>query len=72
MNDGGAQGLHAGEGGVGVGSSGEIGEVRDAFGDAGEHGVAVGDGFVAGESDGALEGAGGADELSSRSGRHYF
>ena len=38
----------AGEGGVRVGSGGEVDEVGCAFGEAGEHGVAVGDGFVAG------------------------
>ncbi len=73
MNDGCAEGFHAGEGGVRVGSGGEVGEARGAFGDAGEHGVAVGDGFVAGKSDGALQGAGGADDLSGLdSGRHCF
>ena len=72
VDDGGAEGLHAGEGGVGVGSGGEVGEARGACGDAGEHGVAVGDGFVAGEGDGALQSAGGADELSGRCGEHFF
>ena len=57
---------------MGVGSGGEVGEAGDAFGDAGEHGVAVGDGFVAGKSDGALQGAGGADALGGRCGRHCF
>ena len=72
MSDFCAEGLHAGERGVGVGAGGEVGEARGAFGDAGEHGVAVGDGFVAGESDGALQSAGGADDLSGRCRGHYF
>ena len=70
VDDRGAEGLHAGEGGVRVGAGGEVGEARGAFGDAGEHGVAVGDGLVAGEGEGALQGAGGADELNGRCGRH--
>jgi hypothetical protein len=58
---------------VGVGAGGEVGEARGAGGDAGEHGVAVGDGLVARESDGALQGAGGADDLSGGcGGRHWF
>jgi hypothetical protein len=32
----------------------------------------VGDGLVAGESDGALQRAGRADDLDSRSGGHFF
>ena len=72
VDDGCAEGLHAGEGGVGVGAGGEVGEARGAVGDAGEHGVAVGDGFVAGKGDGALQGAGGADDLGGRCGRHCF
>src|SRR5258707_1053964 len=45
MHDRRAEGLHAGEGGVGVGAGGEVGESRGAFGDSGEHGVTVGDGL---------------------------
>ena len=60
---GGAELGHAGEGGVGVGAGGEVGEAGGAFGEAGEHRVAVGDGLVAGEGDGALQVAGGADEF---------
>ena len=58
-----AEGFHAGEGGVWVGTGGEVGEPGGAFGKAGQHGVAVGDGFVAGESEGALQVAGGANDL---------
>ncbi len=58
-----AEGLHAGEGGVRIGSGGEVGEARGAFGDAREHGVTVGDGFVAGKGDGALQIASRVDEL---------
>jgi hypothetical protein len=32
----------------------------------------VGDGLVAGEGEGALQGAGGADELGGRCGGHCF
>ena len=60
--DAGAEGFHAGERGVGVGSGGEVREARRAFGEAGEHGVAVRDGLVAGDGEGALQGAGGADD----------
>ena len=61
--DGCAEGLHAGERGVWIGPGGEVGEARCAFGQAGEHGVAVGDGLVAGHGEGALQGAGGANDL---------
>ena len=59
-----AEGGHAGEGAMRVGAGGEVGEPGGAGGQAGEHGVAVGDGLVAGQDEGALEGAGGTDELS--------
>ena len=72
MNDGCAEGLHAGERRVGIGSSGEIGEMRSTFGDAGEHGVAVRDGFVARKSDGALQRSCRTDALCGRCGRHCF
>lgn len=58
-----AEGGHAVEGAVRVGSGGEVGEAGGSFGEAGEEGVAVGDGFVSGEDEGARERAGGADEF---------
>ena len=63
VDDGGAQGSHAGKGGVGVGAGGEVGQARRALGEAGEHGVTVRDGFVTGEQERALERAGGVDDL---------
>jgi len=65
--DGCAEGFHAGERGVGVGPGGEVGEAGGAFGEAGEHGVAMRDGLVAGNGEGALQGAGGTDELGGHS-----
>ena len=65
--DGGTEGFHAGERGVGIGAGGEVGQTRCAFGEAGEHGVAMRDGLVAGNGEGALQGAGGADDLGGHS-----
>ena len=59
-----AEGLHAGERGVGIGAGGEVGEAGGAFGEAGEQGVTVRDGLVSGESDGALQSAGRTNGLS--------
>ena len=53
-----------------VGACGEVGEARGTGSDAGQHGVAVGDRLVAGESKGALQIAGGTDELGSGRRRH--
>ena len=72
MNDGCTEGFHAGQRGVRICAGGEVGEARGTFGNAGEHGVAVGDGLVAGERDGALQVAGGADDLGLRCGGHWF
>ena len=63
VNDFCAEGLHAGEGRAGVGAGGEVGETRGPFGQASQHGVAVRDGLVTWESEGALQGAGGANRL---------
>jgi hypothetical protein len=62
-----AEGFHAGERGVWIGSGGEVGETRGAFGEAGEHGVTVRDGLVAWDGEGALEAASGTDDLGGHS-----
>ncbi len=67
VRDLGAERFHAGERGVWVGAGGEVGEAGGAFGEAGEHGVAVRDGLVAGNGEGALQRAGGADDLRGHS-----
>ena len=63
VDDGRAERFHACEGGVGIGPGGKVGEAGGAFCNAGQHGVTVRDGFVAGQGNRALKGAGGADRL---------